>query len=322
MTFPFSRKLTRLVAGSTLALGFILTQQSVRAVEPDAMVPPDSEFVMAARPRQLLESPFLKAQGWDILLKTVLATNDTVQTILETTGIDPFKDIESLQLASKGQGPEADFMIVVRGKLNPKKISKAVEEQGENSGAPVKKFKENGVTLWELKTPGPSIFIGFQENKAVVATNKKENLITCLTNGFQESVNSDLKTALEKVDGKEAVWAAGVITEQARKGMDRQDDLKPLADKMESWAASFDMVDTMKFAIDLYAKDASTARALKDLTENKFLPFLKERPARGGDSEIKRRDAMIKQLKLETKGKSVSARMTVDAEMLKSLLPQ
>ena len=70
MTFPFSRKLTRLVAGSTLALGFILTQQSVRAVEPDAMVPPDSEFVMAARPRQLLESPFLKDQGWDILLKT------------------------------------------------------------------------------------------------------------------------------------------------------------------------------------------------------------------------------------------------------------
>ena len=83
-----------------------------------------------------------------------------------------------------------------------------------------------------------------------------------------------------------------------------------------------DMVDTMKFAIDLYAKDAATARALKDLTENKFLPFLKERPARGGDSEIKRRDAMMKQLKLETKGKSVSARMTVDAEMLKSLLPQ
>lgn len=291
-------------------------------VEPDAMIPPDSEFVLSARPKQLLESPFLKAQGWDVLLKTLLATNDTVQQILETTGIDPFKDIESLQMTTKGQGPEAEVLIVVRGKLNPKKIAKAIEEQGENSGAPVKKFKEKGATLWELKTPGPSIYVGFLENKAVLAATKKENLVSCLTGGFKESVNDDLRTALEKVDGKEGVWAAGVITDQARRGMDRQDDLKPLADKMESWAASFDMTDTMKFAIDLYAKDAATARTLKDLTENKFFPFLKERNQRNNEAAKKRMDTVMKDLKLETKGKSVSARLTVDAEMLKNLLPQ
>ncbi len=305
-----------------IATSGILWSGNLQAVEPDPLIPPDSEFVMSLRPRQILESAFLKAQGWDVLLKTLLATNDTVQQVLETTGIDPFRDIESFQVASRGQGPEADFMIVVRGKLNPKKISKAVEEQGENSGAPVKKFKEKGVTLWELKTPGPSIFIGFQENKAVMASNKKENLVTCLTDGFKESVNADLRTALEKVDGKEGMWAAGVITEQARKGMDRQDDLRPLADKMESWAASFDMTDTMKFAMDLYAKDAATARALKDLTENKFFPFLKSRPNRGGEGGKERMEKVMKELKLEAKGKSVSARLTVDAEMLKNLLPQ
>jgi hypothetical protein len=305
------------------ALLFSLFYPSLaKAIEPDPMIPPDSEFVLSARPKQLLDSAFLKAQGWDVLLKTVLATNDTVQQILETTGIDPFKDIESFQVASRGQGQEADFMIVVRGKLNPKKISKAVEEQGENSGAPVKKFKEKGMTLWELKTPGPSVFLGFQDNKAVLASNKKENVITCLTEGFRESVNADLRTALEKVDGKEGAWAAGVITEQARRGMDRQDDLKPLADKMESWAVSFDMADTMKFAIDLYAKDAATARTLKDLTENKFFPFLKNRPNRGGEAGKERMEKVMKELKLEAKGKSVSARLTVDAEMLKSLLPQ
>jgi hypothetical protein len=104
--------------------------------------------------------------------------------------------------------------------------------------------------------------------------------------------------------------------------MDRQDDLKPLADKMESWAVSFDMADTMKFAIDLYAKDAATARTLKDLTENKFFPFLKNRPNRGGEAGKERMEKVMKELKLEAKGKSVSARLTVDAEMLKSLLPQ
>ncbi len=315
------KQLRKVWVVGVVSAGLICTG-NLQAVEPDAMIPPDSEFVLSARPRQLLDSAFLKGQGWDVLLKTVLATNDTVQQILETTGIDPFKDIESFQVASKGQGPEADFMIVVRGKLNQKKISKVVEEQGENSGAPVKKFKEKGVTLWELKTPGPSIYLGFQENKAVLGSNKKENLITCLTEGFRESVNADLRTALEKVDGKEGVWAAGVITEQARKGMDRQDDLRPLADKMESWAVSFDMTDAMKFAIDLYAKDAATARALKDLTENKFFPFLKNRPNRGGEAGKERMEKVMKELKLEAKGKSVSARLSIDAEMLKSLLPQ
>jgi len=292
------------------------------AIEPDAFIPPDTEFVMNLRPRQILESPFLKSQGWDVLLKTLLATNDTVQQILESTGIDPFKDVESLQVAAKGQGPESQVLAVIRGKFSPKKIAKVVEEQGENSGAPVKKIKENGITLWELKTPAASLYIAFDENKAVLASTTKDYLVTALNGGFKESVNSELRTALEKVSGKEGMWMAGVITEQARKGMDRSDDLKPLADKMESWAASFDLTDTVKLALDMYTKDPATARSLKDLTENKFFPFLKNLPPVQNPAVKRRMDTMMKQLKIEAKGKAVMGRLTVDAEMLKSLLLQ
>ena len=292
------------------------------AIEPDAFIPPDTEFVMNLRPRQILESPFLKSQGWDVLLKTLLATNDTVQQILESTGIDPFKDVESLQVAAKGQGPETQVLAVIRGKFSPKKIAKVVEEQGENSGAPVKKIKENGITLWELKTPAASLYIAFDENKAVLASTTKDYLVTALNGGFKESVNTELRTALEKVSGKEGMWMAGVITEQARKGMDRSDDLKPLADKMESWAASFDLTDTVKLALDMYTKDPATARSLKDLTENKFFPFLKNLPPVQNPAVKKRMDTMMKQLKIEAKGKAVMGRLTVDAEMLKSLLLQ
>ncbi len=292
------------------------------AIEPDAFIPPDTEFVMNLRPRQILESPFLKSQGWDVLLKTLLATNDTVQQILESTGIDPFKDVESLQVAAKGQGPESQVLAVIRGKFSPKKIAKVVEEQGENSGAPVKKIKENGITLWELKTPAASLYIAFDENKAVLASTTKDYLVTALNGGFKESVNTELRTALEKVSGKEGMWMAGVITEQARKGMDRSDDLKPLADKMESWAASFDLTDTVKLALDMYTKDPATARSLKDLTENKFFPFLKNLPPVQNPAVKKRMDTMMKQLKIEAKGKAVMGRLTVDAEMLKSLLLQ
>ncbi|MCY2937727.1 MAG: hypothetical protein NTV55_05165 [Planctomycetota bacterium] len=292
------------------------------AIEPDAFIPPDTEFVMNLRPRQILESPFLKSQGWDVLLKTLLATNDTVQQILESTGIDPFKDVESVQVAAKGQGPESQVLAVIRGKFSPKKIAKVVEEQGENSGAPVKKIKENGITLWELKTPAASLYIAFDENKAVLASTTKDYLVTALNGGFKESVNTELRTALEKVSGKEGMWMAGVITEQARKGMDRSDDLKPLADKMESWAASFDLTDTVKLALDMYTKDPATARSLKDLTENKFFPFLKNLPPVQNPAVKKRMDTMMKQLKIEAKGKAVMGRLTVDAEMLKSLLLQ
>ena len=167
------------------------------AIEPDAFIPPDTEFVMNLRPRQILESPFLKSQGWDVLLKTLLATNDTVQQILESTGIDPFKDVESLQVAAKGQGPESQVLAVIRGKFSPKKIAKVVEEQGENSGAPVKKIKENGITLWELKTPAASLYIAFDENKAVLASTTKDYLVTALNGGFKESVNELLLRGVE-----------------------------------------------------------------------------------------------------------------------------
>ena len=321
MLKSFKSRLSCYISVFLIFFCLFILRMPCHAIEPDALIPPESEFVINVRPRQILESPFLKSQGWDVLLKTLLATNDTVQEILDNTGIDPFRDIESLQVAVKGQGPESQVLAVIRGKFSPKKIAKVVEEQGENSGAPVKKTKENGVTLWELKTPGPSFYIGFDENKAVVASTTKDYVVTALNGGFKESVNAELRTALEKVSGKEGMWIAGIITEKARRDMDRSDDLKPLADKMESWAASFDMTDTIKLAFDLYAKDAVTARSLKDLTENKFFPFLKNRP-QADEAGKKRLDTMMKQLKIEAKGKAVSGRLTVDAEMVKSLLPQ
>ena len=72
----------------------------------------------------------------------------------------------------------------------------------------------------------------------------------------------------------------------------------------------------------MYTKDPATARSLKDLTENKFFPFLKNLPPVQNPAVKKRMDTMMKQLKIEAKGKAVMGRLTVDAEMLKSLLLQ
>ena len=75
----------------------------IQAVEPDKMIPADAEFVWSVRPKQLLDSALLKSQGWDLALKTLLSANETVQEIMESTGIDPFRDIESLLISSRGQ---------------------------------------------------------------------------------------------------------------------------------------------------------------------------------------------------------------------------
>lgn len=292
-----------------------------RAVEPDRMIQSDAEFVWSVRPKQLLDSALLKSQGWDLALKTLLATNETVQEIIDSTGINPFRDIESLLISSSGQREKARFVIVARGKFNPTKIAKTIEKQGKENGAPVKKTKEEGTTLWELTTPVFPIYAGFLGNEAVIASNVKEDILECLTGGIRKDPSRELKTALERMTGREAAWMLGLITDAARKEMRGPDTIREFAEKVDSWSATLDMTEAIAVALSLHASDGQAVTTMRKSIEDRFFPFLKDRSRNQNNGKNEKKlESLLDVIKIETKGTQLSIKAKVDEPLLKKLM--
>jgi len=293
----------------------------LRAVEPDKMIPADAEFVWSVRPKQLLDSALLKSQGWDLALKTLLSANETVQEIMDSTGIDPFRDIESLLISSRGQGEKGRFVIVARGKFNPAKISKTIEKQGKENGAPVKKSQEEGVTLWELATPVFPIYAGFIGKEAVIASNVKEDIIECLTGGIRKDPSRELKAALDRMTGREAAWMVGLVTQEAKKEMRGPDGIREFAEKVDSWSATLDMTEAIAVAMNLHAPDGAAANTLRKTIEDRFFPFLKSQSRnRGNEKNEKKLESVFDVVKVETKGPSLSIKAKIDEALIKKLM--
>ena len=299
-------------------VGLLLVLPAVRGVEPDRMIPSDAEFVWSMRPKQVLDSALLKSQGWDLALKTLLSTNEMVQEILESTGVDPFRDVESVLVAARGQREKGRFVVVARGKFQPSKIAKAIEKQGKENGAPVKKTQEEGATLWELPTPAFSIYAGFIGKEAVVVSNVKEDIIECLTGGIRKEPSRELKTALERMTGREAAWMVGLVTAESRKEMRGPDAIREFAENVDSWSLTLDMTDAIAVAMNMHTPDGASATTLRKTIEDKFFPFVKNTNKNGPNG--KKVESLLDVIKLETKGSSFGIKAKVDEDLLKKLM--
>jgi hypothetical protein len=241
-----------------------------------------------------------------------------VQEILESTGVDPFRDVESVLVAARGQREKGRFVVVARGKFQTSKIAKAIEKQGKENGAPVKKIQEEGATLWELPTPVFSIYAGFIGKEAVVVSNVKEDIIECLTGGIRKEPSRELKAALERMTGREAAWMVGLVTAESRKEMRGPDAIREFADNVDSWSLTLDMTDAIAVAMNMHTPDGAAASTLRKTIEEKFFPFVKNTNKNGPNKN--KVESLLDVIKLETKGSSFGIKAKVDEDLLKKLM--
>ena len=200
------------------------------AIEPESMIPSDCTFVAKIRPKQLMNSSLVKNLGWDTLLKTLVATNGPLQEFLENSGVDPFQHVESIFIASSfsplmmGQAtddegantPKKDNipygLIAFQGAFDSKKLAKALETQGMNAGAPVKRVKESDWVLWVIPIPESPLYVGILgEKKLVVLGNRKEDVVSCLKGGFDSQPIRELTLSLEPLEENSSFYIAGTI---------------------------------------------------------------------------------------------------------------
>lgn len=217
----------------TLILGFAASK--VQAIEPDPCIPPDTIFAMKIWPRQILTSALGKDLGWDKLVKTILAAEKPAQEFLETAGLCLERDLESILLCmpsspllaepekpAKAIDPETGeinqkeppaegqsgkpWLLVIEGKFNPEKIGKGLEVYGESTGAPIRKLKGERTTLLQIESDDGPIFLGFDGNSKIIASNQLERLKRELVGGYDKTVSPLFRASMKGLTGNESLW--------------------------------------------------------------------------------------------------------------------
>ena len=202
-----------------------LVASPAHAVDVDKLIPADSESVVGIQFKQILEAPILKKFGIDGLARLAVESSDEAQKLIKATGINPFNDLDSITIGSSGN-PEKGIkaVVVLRGKFNPAKIAKTIEEKAKEVGTEVKKINEGGKTIWTAAAQGQEVFLTFIDNNAIVASTVKDHVISALKGGrgSSEKFAGPMEAGLAKITGKEILWSVSIITEEARKQMATQ----------------------------------------------------------------------------------------------------
>ena len=179
-------------------------------------MPCDSEVVGVINIRQILDSPALKKEGL-AELKKALKANEEATKILAAVGLDPFKDLDSVLFTSVGSPPK--MLVVVRGRFNLDKIHTAAADFAEKN-KDLKITTEGGRKVYDMTGGDKPMSATFLDKNTVLASPDRDYLLDVAKNGPKKGkIHDDLKTAMDKVSGKESIWVAAVITEEMKKGM-------------------------------------------------------------------------------------------------------
>jgi len=244
--------------------------------EADTLTPADAEFLLVIDLQRMLDSPLVKKYGLEDA-RAALKKNEQVDRALTATGLDPFKDLNTITVAGSGTGAKAKMLVVVRGRFDLDKVHTAAEDYAKQKPEQLKISKEGDVRVYELKGKGTDkpAFAAFADKNTLVLSPSRDATLKAVENvgKAQAKLNTEMKDALGRLSGKESLWVAAVVTDEARKQMSKSPMLGELGSKLESITGGMTLTDNILLSFLVHTSDPKAAAQVKKKV-NDFKPLL------------------------------------------------
>ena len=209
-------RLSRLAFSAALVVG--LAAPTVRAAEPDRLLPADADMVVQVNVKQILGSDIIKKYALE-QIKQALDGQD-IKKLLTEMGLDPFKDIDRVVAASIdtkiGQRDDAKFLGIIHGTFDPDKFYKAAEVQSKKDADRFAMIKDGDTVIFKFtpETGGQPIYGTVVNDKTIIAASDKKLIATALKAAEAKKkapIKPELADLLKKMDEKSSVFAVGIV---------------------------------------------------------------------------------------------------------------
>jgi hypothetical protein len=328
MTMKF---LKRLAFATALALG---VAGGSYAADPDPLLPNETQGVMFFNMRQLVDSSIIKKFALD-KIKESLESEDAQKT-LKSLGLDPLKDIDQVTIGLWGEeGKESNFAGTVRGKFDPEKLFKAVEEEIKKNPDKVKLVKSGKYTLIKTENENAQqgmpkeIFAAVANEKTIVMASSEKNCVDIMKRAEEgvtkPTLSKEMQGLLVKMDDKATFYVCSLNTlketpkfpPQVGQVIDDPEKMAKALMNMKDMSMVIRVNDDVGLEINMGMKNKESAEEMGGMVEElvgkakAFLPFL------GNDPKMKPLvQELGKTLKAKTADKDVSVGLKVSGKTI------
>lgn len=330
------RRMSRcLFAVVVLATGFAA---SARAADVDPMLPKESEYVMNMNFKQMMDSDIIKKYAMG-QIKQALAGED-VKALLETFGVDPLKDLEKATMGFWGSGEDMQYVGVVKGKFDSKKLFDGVKglaaKEKDKIEIITEKADDKDVTLVKVtQDSGKPMFLTVADDTTILLASEKKfatGALTAFNKKEKAKLSKELTALVLKQDDKASMYMCGVTEGKLKDipagsfdglkqlGIDG-DKMKEQVEKMSSFAVTLNVGKEVKMSAVMSMKDADAAEEFNGTLEKivdtakTFLPLL------GGQQPKAKAliDDLTKSLGTKAKDKDVTLSFALTAKAIGDL---
>jgi hypothetical protein len=241
---------------------------SSRAAEIDKYLPDDTQIVLHANIRQILESELAKMYLLP-QLELTLKGNAEARQLMSATGFGSIKDIASFTLAAPGEN-EKKWLVLVHGQFDLANMRSAVEAFAAKQPEAVKIHKQHDVPYYETqnpKQPAQSFFATFVDNETLAISPDKDYVLTTIAKKESKklpAVDSKLVELVKKVDAKQSLWLA-LLPDRLMKALpppDKRSTKDPLK-MIQNLVAGITLTDGIQLSVRIQTPDAKSAQSVR-----------------------------------------------------------
>lgn len=260
------RFVRRLLAAAAIGLG--LSATPVQAADVERLLPAETESYLQINLKQIIESDLFKKYAL-ANLQQALQGNEAKKT-LETLGLDPLKDIDTITAGFWGDDPQnMQGVLVVRGNFDPKKLFEAVEAAVKKDGDKVAIVKDGDYTLVKITADNrPEPFFASVADEHTIVGGSDKKLVTAAMKASdtkaKPAIKKELAALVEKMDGKASMFGCGISSGKVGEippipGIDDPEKLKKQLEKLESSSMTLKITGDVSLEILMSMKDTAAA---------------------------------------------------------------
>ena len=298
-----------------------------RALDPH--LPPDTQLYLALDLRKVFDSAVFKKNVLGPARETIKAV-EPLEEALKGLGLDPFKDIDRVILASPGAAEADRGLAIVHGAFDAAKF-KAYAAKRKNADDDSVKLHDVPLgggarhTVYEVAVPGSdqSLFVAVASPKVLLASLGKDYVVEAIKQGRsgKKPVLKDKGVAelIERLDPKLPLALA--LPGKALAGLGLEEVLPQGAlEGVEAIGAGLSLAEEAKLELAITAKEADNAKAIRDQSGRAGKLALGALALWSGDDPtLNFAYEVLRSLKIGGRGKVVSVTVTVKAGTLRGL---
>lgn len=310
-----------LISLRLLLLGLLTaaTAGSVAAVEPDKLLPAETEAVVTVNVKALLNSALVKKQALPQIRKGI-EQNGQVGVLLRLLNFDPLKDLQSITVAvSKPREPVV--LVIVHGRFNRDQVQAVLDQIARNEPKKLAVAEHGTVRIYQGKEGELPGYAAFLDLRTLVLSSSEAVVKKAIDqNRSRQGVRltKELRAVLAKVDANQTAWLALAGSDGVKEWMRQSAEAQPIADKFDGAVVGVSVKEEILTEANLYTRDAETAKSMQaDLEKGKqvLLKVADQLPDAGPILK-----EILNRALITAGGRTLQVRSEVSAETLAKLL--